>query len=125
MNLWSEELKRAVYSPNFSLSDLNLNPIIEIHANLIFPEGKKYEGILTNWDRVGVFFVPTKKMPRMKKLVKLQIKFKDLTFTQEGEIVSQFDQGVGIRFNNKSESEQSLNWEHYYRILEDRGYYPK
>lgn len=125
LGLWNKELKEAVYSPNFSLHDVEIKPPFSFDVCLETEEGQKISGNLTNWNNSGLFFVSGEDIPRTKKPVKLTVDFENLKFVEVGDIVTRFGKGAGIRFNLNDNLDNFLGWKEFYKIIEDRGYRSK
>jgi hypothetical protein len=125
MNLWNRELGEAVYSPNFSLHDVEVSPPFSFNVTLETDEGETVKGNLSNWNESGLFFITDGPLPNTKKPVNLSINFEDIVFKERGQIVTKFGKGLGIRFNFKDDSDNFLGWKEFYKIIEDRGYRSK
>lgn len=125
MNLWNRELGEAVYSPNFSLHDVEVSPLFSFNVTLETDEGETVKGNLTNWNESGLFFITDGPLPNTKKPVNLSINFENIVFKERGQIVTKFGKGVGIRFNFNDDSDNFLGWKEFYKIIEDRGYRSK
>lgn len=125
IGIWSFELEEAIYSPNFSLNDLELHPQNSFEVWVETSLGDRIPGILTNWDKNGCFFVPKEKQTILDQNLILNINFEETKYSQKGQIVSAFGKGVGIRFNFREESGSFLNWNDFFKLIDDRSYRPK
>jgi len=125
LGVWNFELEEAIYSPNYSLKDLEIRPLIKFEAWIVTSSGEKFKGILTNWDRNGCFFVPNGNDPIKTDRIILNINFEDHHYCQSGEVVSGFGKGIGIRFNFREDSGNFLTWNDFFKLIDDRSYRPK
>jgi hypothetical protein len=126
--MWGQELKRAYYLSNISLSSLNFTPKINIPVTLVsIPENTEYEGYLTNWDSNGCFIRLSSKPRRLGRNAILQIKFGGRDFETKGSIITSKDSslGIGVRIKDDSSKNCVFNWNKFYTTLSDLGYHPK
>ncbi len=119
------ELEEAIYTPNFTLNDLEVRPFHSFNVWLETSSGQKIQGILTNWDHNGCFFIPNENQTIKPQGLTLNIDFEQSRYTQKGQVVTAFGKGIGIRFNFHGESGSLFNWNDFYKILDDRSYRPK
>ncbi|RLA65075.1 MAG: hypothetical protein DRQ88_02540 [Epsilonproteobacteria bacterium] len=125
LGLWNRELEEAVYTPNFSLNDVEIRPPFAFNVCLETEEGQTIAGNLTNWNRSGLFFISRDDIPHTKKPIRLRVNFEDIEFEEVGHIVTRFGKGAGIRFNDNDNSDNFLGWKDFYKIIDDRGYRSK
>lgn len=124
VGVWNYELEEAIYSPNFTLNDLEIRPFIKFDAFVENTKGETIEGILTNWDKNGCFFVPQGNKTIPPQNLTLKINFEETQYSQKGQVVSAYGKGIGIRFNFRNESGNFLNWNDFFKIIDDRSYRP-
>lgn len=124
IGIWNFELEEAIYSPNFSLNDLEILPRNQFDVWIETSSGECIPGILTNWDKNGCFFVAKEKETISPQNLTLNINFEENQYSQKGQVVSTFGKGVGIRFNFCDESGKFLNWNDFFKIIDDRSYRP-
>ena len=125
VGVWNFELEEAIYSPNFSLNDLEIRPLNNFRVWVETLSGDKIDGLLTNWDKNSCFFVPREKVSIFPQELTLNIIFEETNYSQKGQVVSAFGKGVGIRFNFREESGSFLNWNTFFNLIDDRSYRPK
>jgi hypothetical protein len=125
MGILNFELEEAIYTPNFTLNDLEVRPFHSFDVWLETLSGGKIQGTLTNWDHNGCFFVPNENQIIKPQNLTLNIDFEQTRYSQKGQIVTAFGKGIGIRFNFQGESGSLFNWNDFYKILDDRSYRPK
>jgi len=124
IGIWNFELEEAIYSPNFSLNDLELHPQNSFDVWVETSSGDHIPGILTNWDKNGCFFLPIEKQTILHQNLILNINFEETKYFQKGQVVSVFGKGVGIRFNFRETSGNFLNWNDFFKLIDDRSYRP-
>ncbi len=125
IGIWNFELDEAIYSPNFSLNDLEILSRNHFDVWIETSSGEHIPGILTNWDKNGCFFVPKEKETISPQNLTLNINFEENKYSQKGQVVSTFGKGLGIRFNFGDDSGKFLNWNDFFKIIDDRSYRPK
>ncbi len=126
LNIWRMELVEAYYNPQFKKSDLWPS------ARKIFDAKLEYEGkitpvVLTNWQEGSCFVLCEEKISHRSKNLLLTMRFDDVKFTSQAQLISTFGQGLGLkilRTVEKGKITQSPTWLDFYRIIEDRGYQP-
>ncbi len=121
---WHFELNESIYVPGFSTNLIGNKSIYDIRVELMAEFRDPANGFMTNWDEFGCFIVLNGEFdPTIKKTVKLYISFAGKEFSQWGEIVTGYGNGVGIKFfETDEEHDRDLRWKDFFSIISDRGY---
>lgn len=126
--LYRVETNSAAYNPLYSHQTIGQRSEYDLPCMVRIGEDG-YLGQLTNWDENGCFVSLTPGEAGLVDLrgdVKVEVRLDGHTFTQEGNVVSSYERGVGIRFTHAAKDQGSLyNWEEYFKIIDDRGYAPR
>lgn len=117
---WKLELNEASYVPRFELNELNIQPDQRIPVKIKQVQ-KQYKAILTNWDSNSCFVILEQSWEEISGSLTVELNFEGQVFENEGKVVSSYGPGVGIKFTPR-ENSGSLNWNHFYDIINDRGY---
>lgn len=125
-NMWVRELASSIYGPNLKIEDLKHRPRLKINVKVTYDKGYSTNGILTNWDEKGCFIFINNVIPINISLVDVEISFKGATFANQGSIVTYLKghKGIGVSFIPQDEKLHHPNWQEFYNILVDYGYYP-
>jgi hypothetical protein len=89
IGIWNFELEEAIYSPNFTLNDLEIHPQNSFDVWIETSSGEKIPGILTNWDKNGCFFLPKEKQTISHQNLVLNINFEETKYSQKGFYIRQ------------------------------------
>lgn len=126
--LYNIEIESAAYNPLYSSQTIGRRSDYKLGCSLI-SGGNKYQGYLTNWDERGCFVSLEPGEANLVELhgeIEIEVLLDGHLFKQNAYIVSSYLQGVGIRFTMQTQAQQEdYNWLSYYRIIDDRGYFPR
>jgi hypothetical protein len=116
----------ASLNANYAPTDL-FDPLLqEISCNIKYQE-KELAGYLTNWDEEGCFVRLRQTSAGLASNVKVEIQFKGRVFSQDGEVVAQSIDfmGVGIKFGNTPKELNVFNWMEFNELVHELGYKPE
>lgn len=116
--LFSEELKGALYLPNFVARDINPVPNKKLKI-LLRKNDNSLIGYLLNWDSRNVFVYLNDQI-KLRGKVNLEMHLDGSVFCFEGKIVTAYNKGYGIKVTDSASG--VYGWEDLYQILLDRGY---
>lgn len=115
----------ASINANYDTEDL-FSPMLREIPCLVQVGEISLSGILTNWDESGCFLKLEEKKNLPRK-VGLLIRFEGREFFQEGEVVAQSQDflGVGIKFKTLSKSLKTFNWAEFVELVHELGFSPE
>lgn len=115
----------AAINANYDRDDLFPPMLREIPCMAIVAE-REHPGILTNWDDDGCFLKLSERAVLPRK-TGLRIRFEGREFFQEGEVVAQTQDflGVGIRFKASEKSLKTFNWAEFVELVHELGFGPE
>lgn len=115
----------APINANYDSEDL-FSPMLREIPCVVKVNELSFPGVLTNWDEGGCFLKleDKKNLPRK---VGLLIQFEGREFFQEGEVVAQSQDflGVGIKFKTLSKSLKTFNWAEFVELVHELGFSPE
>ncbi len=117
---WKLELDEAFYKPRFTKRDLGPKAKLPVNVKVIDRNGALVSGELTNWDKSGCF-ISTEGQTVIRGKVAFEVEYENRIFTQDGIVMTEYDKGVGIKFQKKSLKTSDHDWLDFYDILRDRG----
>lgn len=117
--LLGEELKQAIYKPQFKNSSLEVENYkrVKIRINV---GTREFIGNITNMDENGLVFKLDIKTP-IKGKVLFTIDFQGNEFKGTGVIATRYQNGYGILVQKTKKSQGILFWEDFYNISYKRG----
>lgn len=115
----------ASINANYDTEDL-FSPMLREIPCVVQVGEISLSGILTNWDESGCFLKLEEKKNLPRK-VGLLIRFEGREFFQEGEVVAQSQDflGVGIKFKTLSKSLKTFNWAEFVELVHELGFSPE
>ena len=124
ITFWKIEMDEPFYVPGYSKND------VERRYNERFPVrlevgGKEKIGSIVNAGKKGCY-VRLEGHEEIKQAsnVKLKIDFSDYQFESVGRVVSTYsNDGVGIKVANDEEETELGNWNDFFEIINDRGFF--
>jgi hypothetical protein len=124
--LYSYYLSLANLNPNYSSKDL-FDPLLKKIFCEISNSDEVLKGHLTNWDEEGCFIILEKPLSDKARNLKLTIHFKGRSFEQDGEVVAQSTDflGVGIKFNKVPKGLNVFNYAEFTELVHELGFKPE
>jgi len=120
---WKLELQDAVYSPGYNTHQIGLINKQKLNVRLKSSD-LEYSGFLTNiGDNSCFVYIHGSLIPHGKKIL-LFTEFNGREFCSEGEVVTTYDHGVGLKLKENFRLKYKRTWNEYYGIIKDRGIYP-
>ena len=116
---------RASINANYDSEDLFSPMLREIPCTVTVGD-ENFQGVLTNWDEEGCF-LRLKNKKSFPRRVGLLISFEGREFFQEGEVVAQAQDflGVGIKFKAQGKSLKTFNWAEFVELVHELGFSPE
>jgi len=118
---WKLELSEAFYKPCFTKRDLGPKSALPFSVKVTDKNGIEVKGDLTNWDKNGCF-IALKGAQSIRGKINVEIQYEERSFSQEGVVMTEYDNGVGIKFQKKASVAVHHSWADFYDILRDRGF---
>ncbi len=121
------ETSSAAYRPLYYDNTIGNRSDFSLRCQLITSEGP-LSGTLTNWDERSCFVSLDEGVGALSEIrgaLKVQLPFEGYQFEQRAQVVSRYQRGVGIRFSPDVSSNEGYNWMEFFRIIDDRGYFPR
>ena len=118
-------MNEVIYTPGYKWGQVAVGNDYGIKGRLTDKKMKQLNVFLTNIDKNSCFIFIDKRV-KIKGRVRLDFFLKGQIFTQEGVLMTGCDggRGYGIRFIENSSSLRSMyNWNDFYEIMRDRGFY--
>ncbi len=121
---WEQEVGLASYNPKFSKNDLEKETRFNLQAKLLTVDDQ-LEGVsalITNIDEASCFLLlqgaPGFRLNPSRKYL-LESTYEGVRFQQIARVVSSYDRGVGLVFNESPDSRYS--WKALYKVCLERG----
>lgn len=123
--LMNQYLASANINPNYTENDL-FEPLLAKIPVKILDSQKDLSGHLTNWDSTGCF-IRLDHATEIGSKVTVSIQFQGRTFTENGEVVAETPDrmGVGIKFESTLRSLETFNWSEFTELIEELGFQPE
>jgi hypothetical protein len=128
--LFKYYLNLANLNANYSPTDL-FDPLLKkISCTLtcvVNLQNENLSGHLTNWDEEGCFIQMDSMPIELPSKVSIIIQFKGRRFEQEGEVVAQSmdSLGVGIKFGITPKGLNVFNWAEFIELVHELGFKPE
>jgi len=120
---WDLELKDVVYSPGYSFNQIGLLNKQNLNVKLSINE-LEYFGFLTNIGENSCFIYVEGLNNIEGTKVFVSLEFEGREFCSEGELVTTFFNGVGLKVDQSFRLQDKRTWSEYYGIIMDRSIYP-
>jgi hypothetical protein len=118
---WKLELDEAFYKPRFTSRDLGPRSSLPVKVKLTTSANQEIYGELTNWDKNGCFIsITDSTLP--KGSIKFEVEYEQRQFMDYGQVMTEYANGVGIKFQKVTSKSNVHNWLDFYDILRDRGF---
>lgn len=118
---WKLELKDVVYSPGYGARQIGLLNKQKLNIK-ISHKGYESSGFLTNIGRNSCFLYLESK-PLLRKVL-LSTEFDGREFCTQGEVVTSYEHGIGLKLDEDFRAKDKRAWHEYYDIITDRSIHP-
>jgi hypothetical protein len=129
--LWEIEIAKASYKPKFNKNDLEKNSRFHLRGELVsLEENSRLNILVTNVDSSSCFAIIESEDSKtiISKLVhnglyRLVLEYEGVKFTHLAELVSTYDNGIGLNFLNEKVPNSVLNWSDLYKVCLERSHF--
>jgi hypothetical protein len=124
---WELEIAKASFNPLFTRRDLEKDSRFHLKGQIEnVTNGILVDVLVTNIDENGCFaLIASTNDPSTKldssALYRLKAHYEGVEFTQEAELISSYDRGIGLEFKQIKTSDHQLNWSELYKVCLERG----
>lgn len=121
---WELEVVLASFNPRFTINDLVKEPRFKLRASIGFDESGvgSVPVLVTNIDHESCFLLMPKESTlelTSSRLYFLQSNFDGVIFRHKAHIVSSYDRGIGLVFDDSDDAR--LSWSELYKVCLERG----
>ena len=125
---WEIEITKACFNPKFWKNDLEKSKRFKMLSHIRQVGGKSLSTAqITNLDEKSCFLL-VEKMADLNELklsdvkIELVTELEGIQFESIGEVISVYDQGVGVKFVNLlDKSNTKAEWSELYKVCLERG----
>ncbi len=122
--LWLEESSSAIYNPGHGRSRLGSLGNKHLQIKMSPDWGESMTGKLSAWSESSFFAVLDQNNLKIPpETVKFEIEFEKIKYHGEGQVISSFGQGLGIRVDAEEKGALLFHWKDLYNIIVSRGIY--
>lgn len=124
---WELEIAKASFNPLFTRRDLEKDSRFHLKGQIEnVTNGSTVDVLVTNIDENGCFALiastndPSTKLDTSAQY-RLKANYEGVEFTQEAELISSYDRGVGLEFKQIKTPDHQLDWSELHKVCLERG----